>query len=418
MDLPNMIRIRQNFEAPVLKNIPQEIASQLDRLGVDKKVNQGQTVAVACSSRGIANYTTIVKATIRSLLELGLKPFIVPAMGSHGAATAEGQKRILENYGISEISMGVPIQSSLEIVQIGETEDQIPVFLDGLASEADYIVPINRIKSHTDFEFEIESGLMKMLVIGLGKPKGVAVYHQAFFRFGYPRVILTVARKVLQSGRILFGVGIVENGYYQTAKIGVLASHELEEREKELLKEAKRLEPRLPFADVDVLIIDEMGKNISGTGVDTKIIGRIYLPLITKEPQIPRIKRIIICNLTNSSEGNALGVGLADFVTKRLANKVDMDATYVNAIIGGCPEQAKIPITLRNDREAIDVAIGSIERIPFQELRIMRIKNTKHLEEVDISQAYKKELSQRNELQITAETGPLPFDKEGNLEPF
>lgn len=418
MDFPQMIRISQKFETPILEDIPQEIASQVNRLRLEKKIKRGQTVAVACSSRGIANYSAIVEATVHSLHQLELEPFIIPAMGSHGAATAEGQKRVLEHFGISEENMGVTIRSSLEVVQIGETEDDIPVLLDKLASEADYIVPINRIKSHTDFEYEIESGLMKMMAIGLGKQKGAATYHQAFFNYGYPRIILTVARKVLQSGRILFGVGTVENGYCQTARIGVLGPEEMEEREKDLLKEAKSFEPHLPFENVDILIIDEMGKDISGAGIDTKVVGRIYMPLLEKEPETPKVKRIIVCDLTKNSEGNAVGVGMADFVTKRLVDKVDIDATYINAITGGDPEHAKIPLTLKNDREAIDVAAESIGLIDRGGLRIMRIKDTKHLGEVDISQAYRKELSKRKDLEIIGEEKPMVFDQEGNLEPF
>ena len=418
MNLTSMIRVRQKLEAPILQDIPQEIALQVNRLRLEKKVKRGQTAAVACGSRGIANYSAIVEATVRSLQGLGLKPFIIPAMGSHGAATAEGQKRVLEHSGISEEKMGVPIRSSLETMQIGEIEGHLPILLDKVALEADYIVPINRIRSHTDFEYEIESGLIKMMVIGLGKQKGAAIYHQAFFKYGYPRVILAVARKILHSGRILFGVAILENGYFQTAKIGVLGPEEFEDREKELLKIAKRLEPRLPFEDVDILIIDEMGKDISGTGIDTKVVGRIYMPLLAKEPETPRVKRIIICDLTESSEGNAIGVGIADFVTERLVEKVNKEATYINAITGGDLERVRIPLTLKNVRKAVEVAARSVGLIHPEALRLMRIKNTKHLVEVDISKAYKEELSLRRDLEIIVEEKPFVFDSEGNLEPF
>lgn len=413
-----MIRIRQTFEARILEDIPEEISTQIARLEFEKRVKPSQTVAVACSSRGIANYGAIVEATVRSLQELEIKPFIIPAMGSHGASTAEGQKRVLEHYGISEARMGIPIRSSLEVIQIGKTAEHVPVFLGKLASEADYIVPINRIKSHTDFEYEVESGLMKMMAIGLGKQHGAEVYHRACFNHGYPRVILAVARKMLESGRILFGVGIIENGNCQTAKIEVLAPENLEEREKDLLKEAKRLEPRLPFEDVDILIIDEMGKDISGSGIDTKVIGRIHMPLLAEEPKTPRVKRIIVTDLTKNSEGNAVGIGMADFVPKRLVEKVDCDATYINAITAGDPEHAKIPLTLENDRKTIEVAAKSVGMIPPESLRIMRIKSTKHLREVDISTAYKGELGKRKDLEIIAEGRPMTFDKDGNLERF
>lgn len=418
MNLTSMIRVRQKLEAPILQDIPQEIALQVNRLRLEKKVKRGQTAAVACGSRGIANYSAIIEATVRSLQGLGLEPFIIPAMGSHGAATAEGQKKVLENSGISEEKMGVPIRSSLETMQIGEIEGHIPVLLDKMASEADYIVLINRIRSHTDFEYEIESGLIKMMTIGLGKQKGAAIYHQAFYKYGYPRIILAAARNILHSGRILFGVATLENGYFQTAKIGVLGPEEFEDREKELLKIAKRLEPRLPFEDVDILIIDEMGKDISGTGIDTKVVGRIYMPLLAKEPETPRIKRIIICDLTESSEGNAIGVGIADFVTERLVEKVNREATYINAITGGDLERVRIPLTLKNVRKAVDVAAESVGLIHPEALRLMRIKNTKHLVEVDISKAYKEELSLRRDLEIIVEEKPLVFDSEGNLEPF
>lgn len=418
MEFPKMIRIRQNFNASFIKDIPQEIAAQISHLELDKKVREGESVAVACSSRGIANYSTIVRATILSLKQMGVKPFIFPAMGSHGAVTGEGQKKILENYGITEESMGVPIRSSLKVVKFGETEDNIPIFIDKMAAEADHIVLINRIKHHTEFDHEIESGLMKMMAIGLGKEKGASLYHKAFMIHGYPRVILTVARKVLQSGKILFGAGIVENGYSQTAGIGILKAEELEEKEKNLLKEAKRLSPRLPFDNVDVLIIDEMGKDISGTGFDSKVVGRILMPLVAKEPETPKVKRILVCDLTRNTEGNADGVGIADFVTQRLVDRIDMKALYVNALAGAEPEHAKIPMALANDKKAIDAAIGSVGLIPPEELKIIRIKNTLQLFEVDVSPVYADELSSRDDLEIIAEKRSMAFDRHGNLEPF
>ena len=217
MNFPKMIRVRQRFPNPTLENIPGEINTQLMQLDLGKTVEKGQTVAVACSSRGIANYGIIVKAVISSLKNLGLSPFIVPAMGSHGAATGAGQQRVLEHLGISEEEAGAPIHSSLEVIQIGETRDHIPVYLDKLASEADHIVLVNRIKEHTEFNHEFESGLLKMMAIGLGKQKGAAAYHEAMLTHGYPRIILTVAQQVMQHANILFGVVIVENGYGQTA---------------------------------------------------------------------------------------------------------------------------------------------------------------------------------------------------------
>ncbi|MCF8067962.1 MAG: lactate racemase domain-containing protein [Desulfobacterales bacterium] len=415
INLPKMIRVRQQFETPVLEDISQEIFSQIDRLKLSSKIKKKQSVAIGCSSRGIANYAEIVKATVQKLQVLGLKPFLFPAMGSHGSASSEGQKKVLENYGISEKKMGVPIKSSLDVIQIGETGDRIPVYIDKLAMKADHIVLINRIKMHTEFDADIESGLMKMMAIGLGKKIGATRYHQAIMEIGYYHTIRTIAHCVLETGKILFGVGIVENGLSQTAKIGVLPPETLEEDEKELLKVAKKLFARLPFEDVDVLIIDEMGKDISGTGFDSKVVGRIHMPLIAKEPASPRIKRIVVCDLTEKTEGNADGVGLADFVTKRLVDKIDFNALYVNAIAGAEPEHAKIPLTLKNDRDAVKVAIGSIGLIPIEKLKIIHIKNTSRLCEVDVSEAYISEFSDRADLEKISELRPIAFDSDGNL---
>jgi hypothetical protein len=339
-------------------------------------------------------------------------------MGSHGAATASGQQRVLEHLGIVEEAVGASIRSSLEIVKIGETGDHIPVYLDKLASEADHIVLINRIKKHTEFEHEFESGLLKMMAIGLGKQEGAATYHEAMLSYGYPRVILTVARKVMQHTNLLFGLGTVENGYGQTARIGVCPKDNIEEMEKELFKSAKAFAPSLPFGAADIIIIDEMGKDISGTGFDTKVVGRIGLPLVADEPESPKIKRIVVCDLTDGSEGNAVGVGIADIITQRLLDKIDMDALNINTITGVCPEMGKIPLTLRNDYEAIEVAIKCVGLIPSEKLKIMRIKNTSLLSEVDVSEAYEEELSTRNDLEIVVEKRAMKFDAAGNLEPF
>lgn len=418
MGYPKMIRVRQTFEKQTLENIPQEIFAHLAKLGLEKIVKNGDTVAVACSSRGIANYSIIVKSVISFLKQLGLTPFIIPAMGSHGGATSDGQRRVLEHFGITEEEMGVSIRSSLDVIQLGETEEHIPVYLDKEASKADHIVLINRIKKHTEFEHEFESGLLKMMGIGLGKQKGASTYHEAMLTYGYPGVILSVAGKVLQCTNVLFGVGVVENGYCRTARIDISGPEKIEEMEKELFKEAKNLSPSLPFDEADILIIDEMGKDISGTGFDTKVVGRIGLPLVTKEPESPKVKRILVCDLTEGSEGNAVGVGIADLITQRLLDNIDMDALNINTITGVCPEMGKIPLTLKNDREAIKIAIKCVGLIPLDELKIIRIKNTSLLSEVDISEGYEEDLSRRNDLEVIIEKRSMEFDEAGNLEPF
>jgi hypothetical protein len=415
MEYPHMIRVRQIFDNTKLDNISEEIFSQLADLKLKSAIKPGQSVAVACSSRGIDNYGVIVKAVITYLKQLKLEPFIIPAMGSHGAATATGQKRVLAHLGIVEEEVGAPIRSSLEVMPIGKTEDDLTVYLDKLASAADHIVLINRIKKHTEFEHEFESGLLKMMAIGLGKQEGAAAYHEAMLSLGYPRVILTVARKIMQSTNVLFGVGVVENGYGQIAQIGIGRSDDILEMEKSLFKKARQFAPALPFDEADILIIDEMGKDISGTGFDTKVVGRIGLPLVAAEPTSPRIKRIMVCDLTEGSEGNAVGVGIVDIITQRLLDKIDMDALNINTITGVCPEMGKIPLTMKNDREAVEIAIKCVGLIPKDKLKIMRIKNTALLSEVVVSEAYQEELAKRSDLEVVMEKKAMEFDTAGNL---
>ncbi len=418
VDFPQMLRIRQTFDDTTLDDIPGEIQEQLTQLKLETRIKSGQTVAVACSSRGIANYGLILESVVSFLKQLKLDPFIIPAMGSHGAATAAGQKRVLEHLGILEEDVAAPIRSSLEIVQVGETAEQIPVYLDKLASEADHIVLINRIKKHTEFEHEFESGLLKMMAIGLGKQEGAAVYHEAMLTYGYPSVILSVARIVMQHANLLFGVGTVENGYGQTALIGAGLRDDIEEMEKALLKSAKAYAPALPFDEADIILIDEMGKEISGTGFDTKVVGRIGLPLVTAEPEGPRIKRIVVSDLTPGSEGNAVGVGIADIITQRLFDKIDMGALNMNTITGVCPEMGKIPLTLKNDVEALETAIKCVGLIPREKLKIMRIKNTAMISEVDVSEAYEDDIANRDDLEIVIPKKAMEFDAGGYLTPF
>ncbi len=418
MELPHMLGLRQRFDASEITDIAGKIREEFSGFFKNRQVTKGRSVAVALSSRGIANYSLIVKAAVQCLKQADFEPFLVPAMGSHGAATAEGQQRVLEDYGITEKFIGAPIRSSLEVQQIGETLDHIPILVDKLAWKADYIVPINRIKSHTEFDHGFESGLLKMLTIGLGKERGARLYHKAFMVYGYPRVIQSVARFMIQSGKVLCGLGIVENGYARTAGLAVLSPDEMEQREKSLLKEAKRLAPKLPFDEADILVIDEMGKDISGSGVDTKVVGRILMPLISQEPERPKIKRIVICDLTEKTRGNADGVGIADYVSRRLVDKIDFHALYVNAAAGAEPEHAKIPVTLENDREALKAALDSVGLIALDQLKLMRIRNTLQLENVLVSAAYSREIEERDDLEITIPAHPLIFKSDGNLAPL
>ena len=417
MALPKMIRVKRHFEAPVVTDLPATIRAELDAINAPSIVRRGDSVAVATGSRGVANIDIAVKATIDYLKGIGAKPFVVPAMGSHGGATAEGQCSVLEHYGITEETVGVPIKATMDVVEIGQTADGLPVFLDRYASEADHIVPINRIKAHTDFNGSIESGLMKMMVIGLGKQKGANMYHRAFFQYSFEHVIATVGGLVLGTGKIAFGIGLIENAHEHTAKVAALRADELIRRERELLIESKDLMGRLPFDTLDLLIVDWMGKNISGTGMDTNVIGRM-MQNFEPEPEKPAILRIFVRDLTDESDGNATGVGLADFATTRLVEKYDRHSTYMNGITALGPQKSKIPFYYDTDREAIEVALSTVGLTPPEQTRVVRVENTLKLTEVDVSEALLDDAKLRSDLEVIGELRSFEFDSDGNLVMF
>ncbi|MEK7204050.1 MAG: [Fe-S]-binding protein, partial [candidate division NC10 bacterium] len=399
MVFPRMLRVKQRFEGPSLRDIPSAIRETMRPLHLRDKVKPGQTVAVTAGSRGIANIARITRAVVDELKALELKPFIVPTMGSHGGATAEGQRTVLEHYGITEAAMGCPIRSSMEVVQISEVKG-IPVFCDKNIWGADHIAVVARIKPHTDFTGEIESGLFKMMAIGLGKQHGAEHYHRAGHAYGYAEVFPLVGKKVLETARILFGLGLVENGYEETAKVQALLPKDFEAGEKALLQDAKAWMARLPFDVLDLLIVDDLGKNISGAGMDTNVVGR---PFVQKVLDRPKIRRIVVRDLTPESEGNAVGIGMADVTTRRLVEKINYQAMYMNAITSGVPEGAKVPMTFDTDREAIQVALGMIGLTPPERARVVRIKTTLHLTEMDVSEALLPEVKANERLSVVTQ---------------
>jgi uncharacterized protein (DUF362 family) len=414
MLLPRMYRVRQTFERPLVKDIRGTVGSELKKLSLEKNIKPGQRVAITAGSRGVANMASILKATVDHLKSLGARPFVFPAMGSHGGATAEGQLSLLAHYQITENWMGVPILASMEAVEIGRTEEGVPVFIDKHASEADHIVVVNRIKPHTKFKAPIESGLMKMMAIGMGKQKGADYYHKAALHYTYYKIIVDAGRMVMNNTPILCGLGILENGYDETAKIVALRPEEIETVEQNLLTEAKRMMPRLPFHEIDLLIVDEIGKDISGVGIDPNVTGR-NRDLIGVFPHPTNVKRIFVRDLTENSNGNANGIGLVDITTQRLVNKIDYQATYMNAITGISLEKAAVPMHFVTDQRAIEVALGSIGLTPSEESRIVRIKNTLHLDELEVSEIYAQEVRQRSDLEILEGPNPVIFDGDGNL---
>ena len=417
IDFPPMVRVRQKFSRQRVTDVEGTIIAQIRALAAELPIQPGQSVALACPSRGLASYVEIVKGVVLGLKELQLKPFIIPAMGSHGAATAAGQSMVLENLGITESAVGAPIRSNMEVIKVGEIRGGVPVNIDRLAFEADHIVPINRIKEHNGFEADIQSGLMKIMVIGLGKTEGAKRYHQAMVSYGYHNVILEGARTVLAKSKILFGVGSIDNAYHQLADVGVFKKEEIEEREKTFLAKYKEIKASLPFDFAHVLMIEEIGKEISGRGFDTKVVGRIGSNL-SSDPEKPDIKRIMVSDLTELTRGNATGLGPADVITRRLYDKIDHKTTTINYIVGAQLEIAKTPMIMENDCDALSVCMMTVGLVPHAEQKIIRIKNTQYLDEVDISKAYLPELSGREDLEIITTARSLKMDKDGYFIKF
>jgi hypothetical protein len=414
MSLPSFLRVKQSLEGPVIAHVTGEIHNKITGLQLKNKIKPGQTIAVTAGSRGITGIDLILRSVVSECRLLGLTPFIVPAMGSHAGATAEGQKHMLEHYGVTEAAMGCEIKASMDVVRVAEYKN-IPVFCDKNAWDADYIAVVGRVKPHTDFDNEIESGLFKMMSIGLGKREGAEHYHRAGHDYGYADVFPSVGRKLLETGKVLFGLAIVENGYGQTACLEAVLPVDFYETEKRLLRLAKSWLGRLPFDDIDLLIVDEMGKNISGTGMDPNIIGR---PCIQKHPARPKIRQLLVCDLTPESDGNALGIGMADLTTWRLVNKINHNTTNINVITTGSFDLAKIPMAFDSDKKAVEVALGMIGIKSPEQARVVRIKNTLHLTEMDVSDTLLGEVDKNPRLSRVGTAFSLPFDIEGNLPPF
>src|SRR5438094_7212555 len=414
MALPRMIRVRQTFPRPRVADIPRAVAATLGEAAL--RIKPGDTVAVGAGSRGIANIGTIVGATVKWLQDFGARPFVFPAMGSHGGGTADGQLSVLEHYGITETTMGCPVRATMDVVQVGEALG-LPVWLDAYAAEATWIGVVNRVKPHTDFKGSIESGLFKMMTIGLGKWKGALQYHRANVNHGYETVIAAVGREMLAKARIGFGLGIVENGYDETAHVEAFSPEALESGERRLLKNAREWMARLPFSPIDVLIVEEMGKNISGAGMDTNVIGRPSNPH-EPFPADPKILWIVALDLTEDSGGNATGVGNADFTTRRLADKIDWKKTAINSLTACAPNGAKLPLVFDSDREAVESALGCIGLTEPEHARIICIKNTLMIGELECSEAFLPEIKKRADLEVVDEARPLDFDAAGQVVPL
>ena len=414
-DFPKIFRLRQRFDSARIKDVPAEVHRQLAALNLGEKVRPGQSVAITAGSRGIANIAHITRAIVDHFKQLGAKPFIVPAMGSHGGGTAQGQRQIVESYGITESLLGCPIRSSPETVEVCRSEHGFPVHFDRFAFQSDHVLVLNRVKPHSGFHGPIESGLMEMLLIGLGNCEGAKIYHRAILDHSFEQIVHSVAEKVISACPILAGVAIVENAYDKTALIEAMAPQDFESREKELLVLAKKLMPRLPFDVVDVLVIDRMGKDISGVGVDPNVVGRKFNDHKAVEGESPKVRRICLRGLTRTSHGNATGMGMAEFCTSEFLRQIDPTATRFNCLVSGHVSAAMPPLDFQSDRDMLHAALGTIGLVEPSNAKLIWIADTLHLDEVECSTAYLDEAQRRDDLEILTKTHELPFDAAGNL---
>ncbi|MHA2392647.1 MAG: nickel pincer cofactor-dependent isomerase, group 22 [Promethearchaeota archaeon] len=399
--------IRQDIKSPTI-DIESLLRSNLDVFGLNNKVNPGDSVAITAGSRGITNISTVLKTLINYLKDLKAKPFIVPAMGSHGGASVEGQLQILKDYGITEQKMGCSIKATMDVVKIGESEFGTPIFLDRYASLADKIIVINKIKSHSKFQGEVESGLSKMCLIGLGNHKGAKLYHRLIEQHGWSRVISSILGDILKSAPIICGIGIIQNVNNEPAQIHILHPEEFSTKEPELLRIYKELGRQLPFNDLDLLIVDEMGKNIFGTGMDTNITGR-------KQGVDMHVQLLFVRDLTKESHGNAQGIGLADFTTKRLIDKIDFKKTYTNALTALRTDSPKIPIFLLNDKKVMEAIFDFIDLKDVSTFRMIWIKNTLELTKIIVSEYFFNQIKEHDNLSFIGDEEPMEFDQDGFL---
>jgi len=413
-ELPKVALVTQNFSRPKLKSINKRIQASFEQTRSHLPPLIGKRIAVAVGSRGLTNLTQIVQSTVSLLKKCGAKPFVVSAMGSHGGATDRGQEKILSHYGITNESISAPVVTSVRSVHIGETPDGVPVFFDQKAFESDGVVLINRIKPHTDFHGEIESGLLKLAVVGLGNIRGAETFHSWTLKLPSDHLIQSIARVSIGVGKVLFGIAILENAYHETADLEVISATQILEREKELLRVAKTLMPSLPIDQLDVLIVDRIGKNISGSGMDPNVTGRCFR-INSRWQEKPDITRIIVLGLTELSGGNASGIGLADFCSRRSVEQMDRKITYLNAMTARQLVCAQIPIHFDSDRETIKCAISTSGTPIPSKVRLIRILDTLNLTQLEASQALIPELQNHHQVSTISSLRELKFDNNDQL---
>ena len=418
MELPEMALVEHQFNPQYIEDLPAAVREEMASLNLGNKVKTGDAVAITAGSRGVANIDTVIKTIVEELKKMGAEPFVFPAMGSHGGATAEGQIKVLANLGITEETMGCPIKSDMEPEFLGEAALGYPINVDKNAMSADHIVVVNRVKSHTKFEGPIESGLMKMMAIGMGKQKGAEYYHKAAVQLTFQKIVETVGLEVMKRCPILFGLGTVENAYHQTCVVKALHPEDIYEGEKKLLVISKERMASIPFDEIDILIVDRIGKDIAGTGMDTNVTGR-NRDLLGDFTTRPRVKRVYVRDLTDKTEGNATGIGLADFTSTRLVNKMDHHKTWINVITGISPEKGATPIYFDTDQEVLDACFKTIGNIPAPDARIVHIRDTLSVDKISVSKAYAEEISQNSDLKLLGDWNVLTLGADRNIvDPF
>jgi hypothetical protein len=414
---PKVFRLRQHFEAPRVEDVAAEVHAQLQRLDLRSagRIAAGDSVAITAGSRGVTDIALILKAAVEHFRSLGAEPFLVPAMGSHGGGTAEGQGDVLARYGITESQVGCPIRSQMDTVVVCRTPQGFPVHFDRLAYEADHVLVVNRVKPHTRFVGPIESGLLKMMLIGLGKREGATIYHRAIQDYSFDEILRGVVAEVLARCPVRAGLAVVENAFDQTARIEAVLPADFETRERELLELARRWMARLPFERADVLVVDRIGKDVSGTGMDTNVIGRKFDDHRARDDEFPKIRSIAVRGLTPQTHGNAVGLGMAEFCRTQILHQTDFEATRLNALTAGHPTAAMLPLDYPTDRRMLEAAMIPIGLVEPEDARLLWIADTLALAELECSTAYLEEAGRRDGLEILSDPRELPFNAAGNL---
>lgn len=411
IEIPKFIRIRQYFDATKIDDIEEHIKLQFQKDSIKNSIKAGQTIGITVGSRGLANLKEIVRSICNNIKILGATPVIIPSMGSHGGAVAEGQAAFVRGLGVTEEFVGAEIRAGMEVVQLGTTEEGLPVYYDKIASELDGVIVLGRVKAHTDLDGDIESGLHKMIAVGLGDHKGAQVVHAMGLDKAVPR-LKSVARFALKNANILFGVALLENAYDETSNIEFILTDEIADLEASLLIKSKKQLPRFLFNDIDVLIVDEIGKNISGNGMDPNIIGRGMIGYKNKEI---RINKIVTLDTTKESGSNAFGVGLSDITTKRISNKLKTEAMYANAITAIAINGVRIPIAMDSDKRAIQLAIRAACTEDTKNIRMVRIKDTLSMSEMYVSEGLLGDVKNNVNIKVFGELMNFEFDEFGNF---